>query len=347
MADETSTCAHAAALDSPAPRTRDDGTADVTAGIAALIARAGYGPDDAVVVGVQVGGAPATCVARGRTADGSPVEVGTVVYTASLSKQVTAACVALLVRQGRLDVAASLARWMPELPAWAGRITVRHLIHHTSGLPDVLGFHELERRGCDRTTEGVLQSLLEVGHLDSAPGTTFRYCNAGYVCLARVVERVSGRALPAFADDHLFRPLRMLGSRFWSGPGPHPPGAAPTDPQSPAALSTGDGGLWSTAADLLRWNEALHRDELGISDLLHRPGHLGDGAPLDYAWGIGVRSRGGHLVHRHGGLWAGVSAQLVRTPQTRGGAVVLALDHDEERTTALADALIDQHLLRP
>ncbi|WP_432523223.1 serine hydrolase domain-containing protein [Kineococcus sp. SYSU DK006] len=319
---------------------------DLRARIAALIGQAGYGPDDAVVAGVQVGDAPATCVARGRTAEGIPVAAGTVVHTASLSKQVTSACVALLVRQGRLDVAADLARWMPELPTWAGGIRVRHLVHHTSGLPDVLDFHELERRGRDRTTGDVLRSLLEVDHLDSAPGTTFRYCNAGYVCLARVVERAGGRALADFADEQVFRPLRMLDSRFWSGPGRHPPGAAPTDPRSPAALSTGDGGLWSTAADLLRWNEALLGDELGISDLLHEPGRLEDGTPLDYAWGTGVRTRGGHLVHRHGGLWAGVSAQLLRSPGTRRSAVVLALDHDEDRTTALADALLDQHVLR-
>jgi hypothetical protein len=99
--------------------------------------------------------------------------------------------------------------------------------------------------------------------------------------------------------------------------------------------------MWSTATDLLRWNEALERDELGISALLHGAGHLDDGTPLDYGWGIGIRTHRGQRVYRHGGLWAGLSAQLLRVPGRRSSAVVIALDHEEDRTAALADAVVD------
>ncbi|MEU4424310.1 serine hydrolase domain-containing protein [Actinoplanes sp. NPDC024001] len=309
--------------------------------IAALIEAAGYGPDDAIVVGARQGDAPAICVAAGRTAAGAPMTTGTVAYTASLSKQITAACAALLVRRGQLDTESALQRWMPELPTWASTVRVRHLIHHTSGLPDVLAFDDLQRAGLDRTTGGVLEALRQADRLDGTPGAAFRYCNAGYVCLAVVVERATGRPLPDFAREQIFEPLGMADSRYWSGPAPHPPGAAPTAVHEPAALSLGDGGVWSTAADLLRWDLALERDELGVSALLHTPGRANDGTELDYAWGLGVRTHAGNRVYRHGGLWAGLSSQLVRIADRRSGFVIIALDHDEDRTARLATALID------
>ncbi|BCJ49176.1 hypothetical protein Asp14428_06510 [Actinoplanes sp. NBRC 14428] len=295
--------------------------------IAALVAQAGYGTGDAVVAGVRRGSDPPVFVAQG-------IAAGTVLYTASLSKQVTAACAALLVTQGRLDVESALGGWMPELPAWADGIRVRHLIHHTSGLPEGVEFDDLHAAGRDRTTAGIIRALGRTDRLLATPGTTFRYCNSGYVCLAVVVERAAGRPLPDFAREQVFEPLRMTATRFWPGPQPRPPGAAPTGAGYPAPLSLGDGGMWSTAPDLLRWNDAMSRDELGVAALVQSPGELGD-----YAWGIDVRTYAGTRVYRHGGLWAGLSAQLVRIPGA-GGFVVLALDIDEDRTAGLAGALI-------
>jgi CubicO group peptidase (beta-lactamase class C family) len=98
--------------------------------IAALTAQSGYRTGDPVVVGVRQDDTPPVYVTHG------PTTTGTVTYTASLSKQITAACAALLVRQGRLDTDPTLAQWMPELPAWASTVHLHHLIHHTSGLPE-------------------------------------------------------------------------------------------------------------------------------------------------------------------------------------------------------------------
>jgi len=306
-----------------------------------LVGRAGYGPSDPLVIGVRQGGAPDVCLAGGRTAADEPLRVDTAVYTASLSKQITAACAALLVRRGRLDTESPLMQWMPELPAWAGTIRVRHLIHHTSGLPEGIEFDELHRAGLDRTTPVVIRALDRADRLDGAPGTRFRYCNAGYVCLGVIIERSAGQPLRDFARERVFQPLGMRSSQYWSGPAPHPPGAAPTGSNDPAPLSLGDGGVWSTAPDLLRWNQALEDDDLGVSTLLHTPGRLDDGTELDYAWALGVRTHAGCRIYRHGGLWAGVTTQLVRCPDPSFSFVILALDVDEERTAGLADAMID------
>ena len=95
----------------------------------------------------------------------------------------------------------------------------------------------------------------------------------------------------------------------------------------------------------MRWNEALERDELGVSALLHTPGRLNDGTRLDYGWGVDVLTSAGRRIHRHGGVWPGLNAQLVRLADQRAGFVVIALDDDEGRAVALTAALID--LLTP
>ena len=319
--------------------TSQPGRAPLQERLLALTTAAGYRPEDPYVVGVQRRGAAAVFAAGGRSRDGRPLGSSSVVYTASLAKQVTAVCAALFVREGRLDLEDTLARWMPELPGWAADVRLRHLMSHTSGLGERLTFGDLERAGLDRTSDAVIDALVRSDALLSPPGTEHRYSNDGYVCLAIVLERVTGRSLADLARERLFRPLGMTSTRFWSGPAPHPPGAAPLDDALPTPLSVGDGGLWSTAEDLLRWNLALDRDALGVSALVQTPGRLDDGTPLDYAWGVGVREHGGRRVHRHGGRWAGLCAQLVRL-DAEGGLVVLALDDDEDRTTALTDALL-------
>src|SRR4051794_4122680 len=87
------------------------------------------------------------------------------VYTGSLSKQITAACAALLVRQGRLDTDDTLSKWMPELPAWSRTVRLRHLIHHTSGLPEGVHTDDVLRDEAARTTDGVVRALVRRDHL--------------------------------------------------------------------------------------------------------------------------------------------------------------------------------------
>lgn len=259
-----------------------------------LVARAGYRFDEPIVVGIRHGGRPPLLLAQGRTLRGDPLGATTLTYAASLSKQLTAACAALLARQGELDMESSLSHWLPELPAWADAVRLRHLVHHTSGIPADSAIDAFMTDDADRTSQGVIQALARFPASDRRPGAEHVYSNAGYVCLAAVVERVVNRPLPEFALRQLFTPLAMADTCFWAGADPTPPGAAPLVRPHPAPLSLGDGGVWSTVGDLLRWSQALNADELGISALLQTPGRLDDGTPLDYAWGIGVRSHAGY-----------------------------------------------------
>lgn len=317
-----------------------DAAPSSNAWLAQTVDAAGYESQDAVVVAAASTTLGQVHLSRGRTRAGVAVDSDALIYTASLSKQVTAGCAAVLAGRGALDARDPLRRWLPEMPSWADTVAVGDLIHHTSGLPDVLSFAELREHGQDRTSGGVLQALAQVEHLPEPPGTLHRYCNAGYVALGAVVERAADQPFADVAAQLVFTPLGMSRSRYWSGPGSHPPGAVPTEVGVPAALSLGDGGMWSTARDLLRWNDAVNGDELGVTATLNTPGRLRDRTVLDYAWGVGVRAHAGERIYRHGGSWAGVSAQLVRVPGRGGGAVVLALDDGGDRTIALANTLV-------
>lgn len=314
-----------------------------------ILTTTGYPADARVIAGVSDPSAGAGWAeACGQLPEGSLLPLDTVIYGASLTKQVIGAGFALLYRDGMVDPNDSLQQWLPELPRWSERVQLRHLLHHTSGLPDEGPVTErLRALGAERrTAETVLGALRSFPSLDQQPGAAERYCNAGYICLGRVIERASGRALPEFARERLFEPAAMGRSFLWGGPDAIPPGAAP--PRANDAgywpLTLGDGGMWTTVPDLLRWNAAMLRDDLGVSGLIHTPGALNDGTPVAYGWGVGLRTHAGQPMHLHGGGWRGVGSRLVRLPDVGRSIAVVALDDESGRLSALTERLLDTAL---
>lgn len=285
-----------------------------------------------------------------------PFTTDTVSYLGSLAKQMVGVLTAMSVREGRLDLGASVREWLPELPGWATDVRIRHLLHHTGGLP---GDSELRERmgGPPRwDSPTVLLALTDCREPTFPPGSRFLYCNAGYICLATALERLTKTPFPILARERLFEPLQMANSRFCDHEDSVPAGAAvgvPAVGESeawPAPLSLGDGGAWSTVEDLLRWNDALlpggaFDDQ--VRTLVHTPGRLDDGRPVDYAWGVRVGYRNGDLMHGHGGNWPGWTAKAVRFPDL--GLVITALSNDGDvpRMVELTDRVIDHYLPKP
>lgn len=313
--------------------------------IAEAVHAAGYAAHTPLAVGVSACGEQPLLVAQGAAPNGAEFDCEGIAYAASLAKQITGACAALLAKHGALDPDASIAECMPELPGWRNRVRVRHLIHHTAGLPDVWPL--MQKQGeSNWTSDGVLAALADAPQLDGDPGSTYAYSSVGYIVLAAIVERIAGSPLPEFARERIFEPLGMTRSCFWTGPSPAPPTAAVLpQPTGPAALSAGDGGLWTTVSDLLRWNAAIVDDTLGITARMHTPGSLDDGTPLDYAWGVRVFRASGQPVQSHGGSYGNATAKLIRLPDSSAHFAVLAADTDVERMVAL-DALLQAALMR-
>ena len=140
-----------------------------------------------------------------------PITASTVFYVASTSKQSTTASILLLAKQGQLSLDDDVHKYLPELPAYESAVTIRHLIHHTSGISDYLELLGLSGRRPDdvHTEEEILELLARQKSLSFKPGEQFLYSNSGYFLLSVIVKRVSGKSLAQFAEEQVFKPLGM------------------------------------------------------------------------------------------------------------------------------------------
>ncbi|MGD0783960.1 MAG: serine hydrolase domain-containing protein, partial [Candidatus Aminicenantales bacterium] len=130
----------------------------------------------------------------------------------SVSKQFTAACAALLVKEGKIRVDDDIHKYFPEMRSYEKPITIGHLLHHTSGLRDynaLLEFAGFRPESDCPTVEESREIIFRQKRLNHRPGEAFSYTNSGYFLLGQIVERVSGRSLNAFAQERIFKPLGM------------------------------------------------------------------------------------------------------------------------------------------
>jgi CubicO group peptidase (beta-lactamase class C family) len=283
---------------------------------------------------------------------------GTSFHVASVSKQFTAFAVLLLEGEGRLSLDDDIRRHVPEVPTFGGaRITLRHLLHHTSGLRDYLGMLRLGGfRPDDVITEAdVLDVVARQEALNFPPGAEHLYSNTGYALLALVVRRVTGAPLGAYAAARLFGPLGLAGTHFHADHAALVPGRArgyergPEDvfhASEPVFDTVGSTGLHSTALDLVRWSDALAAGRAGpsaVSAAMIRPGHLADGTALGYAAGLMVGSYRGLATVDHAGADAGFRAELLRFPAEKLAIAVLC-NVAEARPVELARAIADIYL---
>ena len=269
--------------------------------------------------------------------DGAAVAPDDRFYGASLTKQVTGAAVAVLVRAGRLDPDMPVWSFVDDLPAWASTVTVRHLLHHTAGLWPA-GEAEASTGTNDWTDERAMAAARWLADLTTRPGAAFKYSNVGYVLLAQIVSAIARRPLAAFVDQALLRPLGIEGMAF-AGSDPSAFRQAPLlGPRRP--LSHGDGGLWTTARAFAGWLHAQNEDRLGIAPLVTAPGRLNDGSPVDYGWGIGLRTRRNGPLYVHGGGWTGAVSKAVRSPRNGVSVVALAAGGTAEMIDAIVSAAL-------
>jgi len=301
--------------------------------LAGLIAAAGFDDGLPVVLAtVDAAGIMSVAVA-GTWPSGRPVTPDDRFYGASLAKQLTGAAAALLVR-GRLDADAPLSAYLEGLPEWGERVTARQLAHHIAGLPEA-GIAEAAVGG-DWTEAAVTEYLGRRVALSYPPGTEHRYSNLGYILLARLVTKLSGKPFAEFVADSLCGGDAGIG--FASEVAGFPQAAG----FSSLPLTQGDGGLWTTAGSFARWLATQNRDPLHIADIVEAPGRLSDGTVVDYGWGLGLRRYRGKRLLIHGGSWSGATAKALRCPALGIAAVVLTAGGDMREVVGLADAALER-----
>jgi len=287
-----------------------------------------------------------------------PITRQTVFDVASVSKQVTAMAVLLLEKDGLLSLDDDVRRHLPELPPYPRTVTLRHLLHHTSGLRDYLDLLALKGVPVESVTTDAQALALVVRQkgVDFPAGEEMRYCNTGYFLLSQVVRRVSGKSLRAFAAERVFGPLGMRETRFADDHAEVVPrratGYAPRAAGGfTLAMSgweqTGDGGILTTLDDLLRWGRALDDGTLAGRELVERmetEGKRNDGAPTGYGLGMSLSRFDGRKVVFHAGSWTGYRATLLRVPSERLDVAVLcnlSSAHPDAVARALARLVLD------
>lgn len=268
---------------------------------------------------------------------------------ASVTKQFTAAAVMLLVREGKLSYEDTLTSVFPGYPEYGRTITIRHLLNHTSGLPDYEDLMPtadpaLPVEKAQIRDAGVLELLKKQEKGKFVPGSKWAYSNSGYVVLGLVIEKISGRPFPDFLRERVFEPLGMEGTMAYVRGANEVPnrafghsreaGAWRETDQSPTSATLGDGGIYSSLADLLKWDEALRRHTL-LSEAEMRPAltpvrvpeqspQEPDGAPAEYGFGWFLNPWQGRPRMWHYGESIGFRTAIQRFTADGLTAVVLA-----------------------
>jgi len=268
---------------------------------------------------------------------GTPITATTPFIMGSVSKQFTAAAIALLIEDGRIGLNDDVRKYVPELPNYGAPITIDQLVHHTSGLRDFWAIVQTAgmRNDDGYTVADVLRLAARQKHLNFAPGTEYDYSNTGYVVLGVVVQRVTGKSLRDFADERIFRPLGMTHTHYHDDHTMIVDGrAAAYNPAPDGGWRinvwnndiVGQGGVMTTVEDLLAWDENFYSGTVGGRGFLARQltqGRLANDSLLSYAFGLVVGEYRGQKMVEHTGATGGYRTVITRFPATHMSAVVL------------------------
>src|SRR6266496_4496947 len=231
-----------------------------------------------------------------------PCTTNTNFRLASVTKQFTAMAVLILAEQGKLSLEDCLPKFFPEFPAYGKTISLDHLLTHTSGLPDYED-HIPQGTTIPLSDRDVLFILRHQSKADFAPGAQFHYSNSAYALLASIVESVSGKTFPAFVKEKIFNPLGMTNSVAYVAGLFSVPNRAygyvngtsgwELSDQSVTSAVLGDGGIYSSVADLFKWEQALYTEKLISRKMLadavtaHSSGSDFKGSGYGYGWHVG------------------------------------------------------------
>jgi len=280
-----------------------------------------------------------------------PVDADTRFEIGSVTKQFTAAAIMQLQEQGKLSIDDPLAKYLPSFPH-AKDVTLRQLLNQTSGLPDYTNQPDIAT--LMSTTDANANVVAYVAKpLDFAPGTKWEYSNTNYWVLGKVVAAVSGTSYEGYVREHIFKPAGMTHSGFVSDEAttddfaiPYWHGAKNNGPAEPAppmleSWPFAAGGIISTVGDLAAWDMALESGKIVSHEsyvAMSSPGHLADGKPTNYGFGLGIGKTDGHERIGHGGGTPGSLAENATYPSDH--LIVVVLENDVQGEPNAVEAAV-------
>jgi CubicO group peptidase (beta-lactamase class C family) len=263
-----------------------------------------------------------------------PVTDATIFQSGSLGKMFTATAVMLQVEDGKLRLDDPLTTFFPDAPPTWRDITVRHLLTHTSGIPDYTTDAFDYRRDY---TEDELARMAQGLTLEFPPGSRWNYSNTGYALLGFIVHKVSGSFYGDVLAERVFRPIGMTTARVITERDLVPNRAAgyvlagsEWKNQSwvaPQLNTTADGSLYFSLRDLLAWDTAVKRRAILRPEswaMILTPVRLNSGRSYPYGFGWSLEERGGQPMQAHGGAWQGFKTQYSRFLGEDLSVIVLA-----------------------
>lgn len=267
----------------------------------------------------------------------APLSSDSVFYMASISKQFTAASIVLAAEQGFLSLDDDVRKYIPELPFYGHTITLRQMLHQTSGFRDFLALTYLAGRDVSGlSSSDALKSIVRQRALNNLPGEEFIYSNTNYFLLGIVVKQATQKSLAEFAAANIFRPLGMISTLFYDDEGVVIPNRVAAYDLGKAGKfrvdwSTtfdivGSGGLMSSVNDLLLWDRNFYSNTIGKGSLvssLEAPGRLNNGHQINYGLGLWLGEYRGLKTVEHSGGTFGYRTELLRFPEQKFSAVIL------------------------
>jgi CubicO group peptidase (beta-lactamase class C family) len=269
---------------------------------------------------------------------GVPLTPGSVFYMGSVSKQFTAASIVLAAEQGYLSLDDDVHKYLSELPNYGHPVTLRQMMHQTSGfrdLFDLIYLSGLDPKEIESPTD-VLKLIARQKGLNNAPGAEWVYSNSNYFLLAEVIQRATKKSLAQFAAENIFQPLGMVHTLFYDDntlvvsnrvaaydPGKHDKFLVDW---STTYQLVGGGGLMSNVDDLRLWDRNFYSNKLGKGTLLRElesHGVLSNGNQINYAMGLDLGDYRGLPTVEHGGALFGYRTEFLRFPHQRFSVMVL------------------------
>lgn len=286
-----------------------------------------------------------------------PITTSSVFYVGSVAKQFTAMSIALLAQQGKISLDDDVRKYVPELPDYGTPITVRQLVHHTSGLRDFWDLiNQSGRRWDDAYNfKDIMQIVTNQKELNFKPGEKHAYSNTGYLLMAMIVKQATGKSLREYAEEQIFKPLGMRNTRFHDDHTVILKNRVNSyAPKSSDEFSVhlvnndlvGAGGLWTTVDDLLLWDSNFYSAKVGGGELIKQiqiPGTVPDGTKFGYAFGLQIEEYKGLKRVKHGGALAGYRAEITRFPDKRFSVIILC-NSSSLAPSQLAEQIADIYL---
>ncbi len=265
-----------------------------------------------------------------------PINDSTVFGIASITKQFTSACIAILEKQEKLSVNDDIRMYIPEMAFYGDTIRIKHLLNHTSGIRNhnvLLDLSGFDYNHCGYTNKMIQRLMFRQKGVNNKPGDKMLYSNTNYVLLALIIERVSNMQIHQFAQNELFTPLGMNNTFYASELNQvvknraysyYKEGEVFKQPKS-LTLCVGAGGMRSTVTDLAIWMQVFLDSTQSfsyISDFVTKLSSLNNGEEMQHARGMFVTPYRNHLTLNHSGRDWGMRSQFICIPDLNLGVIV-------------------------